>query len=119
MNLRSFDLINVAFADHSIGDNSTAQGAGAEATDAASYSALIAANNLAQNSWNMEFFDNGTFPFDGRHNGIYDIHLSAGRVGATPIASTSIQILVGVPEPGTVFLTGAALMGLRASRKRR
>lgn len=120
VNFQSFDLINVAFADHSIGDNSTAQGAGAEATDAASYSALISANNLAQNSWNMEFFDDATFPFDGRVNGIYDIRLSAGLPGTTtPLASTGIQILVGVPEPGAVFLMGAALMGLRASRKRR
>ena len=119
VNFYSFDLINVPVADHSIGDNTTAQGGGAEATDAASYSALIASNNLAQNSWNMEFFDDAMFPFDGRNNGIYDIRLSAGVAGTAPLASTSIQILVGVPEPGTVFLMGAALMGLRASRKNR
>lgn len=119
VNFQSFDLINVAFADHSIGDNSTAQGAGTEAANGAAYVALIASNNLAQNSWNMEFFDNGAFPFDGRVNGIYDIRLSAGLAGAAPLASTDIQILVGVPEPGTVFLMGAALLGLRASRKNR
>lgn len=119
VNFLSFDLINVPFADHSIGNNSTAQGAGTEATDAATYSALIAANNLAQNSWNMEFFDNAMFPFDGRVNGIYDIRLSAGISRTSPLASTGIQILVGVPEPGTVFLLGTALLGLRASRKNR
>lgn len=119
VNFQSFDPINVPFADHSIGDNTTAQGGGAEAADAATYSALLAGNNLAQNSWNMEFFDNAMYPFDGRVNGIYDIRLSAGYAGAAPLASTSIQILVGVPEPGTVFLMGAALMGLRVSRKQR
>lgn len=120
VNFQSFDLINVPVADHAIGDNTTAQGAGTEATDPTSYTALISSNNLAQNSWNMEFFDNATYPFDGRVNGTYDIRLSASLPGAAdPLASTSIQILVGVPEPGTVFLMGAALMGLRASRKQR
>jgi len=44
-----FDLIHgAAVYDHSIGDNSTAQSAGVEASDAATYASLIANNNLAQ-----------------------------------------------------------------------
>ncbi len=39
------------FFDHSIGDNSTLNGQGVEATNAATYIALIAANNVLQQSW--------------------------------------------------------------------
>ena len=45
------------YFDHSIGDNSTANGAGVEATDAASYASLVSSNNVAQNSWRYSFFD--------------------------------------------------------------
>lgn len=51
-----FDLINAPFFDHSIGDNTTANGAGTEATDTATYANLIAGNNVAQNSWKPSWF---------------------------------------------------------------
>jgi hypothetical protein len=55
-----FDPVNSSGAqDHGIGNNSTANGAGDDdnpRTDP-EYATLIANNNVAQNSWNMEFFD--------------------------------------------------------------
>lgn len=68
-NFLSFDPINQPEGDHSIGTNATGQGQGTEATDGASYQALISASNLAQNSWNMEFFDGGPFLFDANMDG--------------------------------------------------
>ena len=44
------------FFDHSIGDNSTINGGGTEATDGASYTTLMAANNVLQQSWRYAFF---------------------------------------------------------------
>ena len=105
--------------DHSFGDNNTAEGAGAEATDAASYAGLVTSSNLVQNSWNMEFFDDAGlgFPFDGNASGIYDFRLSASRLAGTPpLASTNIQVIVGnIPEPTTLALLflGFASLGIR------
>jgi hypothetical protein len=103
-NFQTFDPINVAFADHSIGDNSTAQGAGAEAAHGAGYLSLIANNNLAQNSWQLNFFDSVLFPFDPNVAGTYDFELEAYLRGDS-VASTRIQVLVdggaAVPEATT------------------
>ena len=120
-----FDPINLpagVFADHSIGTNATGEGMGVEATNVATYLALIDANNLAQNSWNLAFFDNPP-PFDPTIDGTYDFILSAfdasGQVG-----STRIQVIVGagatdVPEPatGALLLTCVAALGIARRRK--
>ena len=121
-NFLAFDPISglPVVPDHSFGNNTTAQGDGAEATDAASYAALIASSNLAQNSWNMEFFDNGGigFPFNGDASGIYDFRLSAGLAGTAPLASTNMQVIVGViPEPTTLALLSLGLVGLGIRKK--
>ena len=54
VNFLTFDPVTptviTPFFDHSIGDNFTANGAGVEAGDAATYSALLAANNVLQQS---------------------------------------------------------------------
>ncbi|MGB6037256.1 MAG: HYR domain-containing protein, partial [Cryomorphaceae bacterium] len=71
VNFVEFDPINQPFADHAIGDNSTANGAGAVAVDPASYASLIAANNVAQNSWRNNFFG----AFDGNVDGRYEVYL--------------------------------------------
>lgn len=44
------------FFDHSVGDNSTANGAGVEAADAPTYATWIGANNVLQQSWRYSFF---------------------------------------------------------------
>lgn len=127
-----FDPINVPFADHAIGDNSTAAGDGVTAADPAGYAALIAANNLAQNSWNYEFFNeitDGLFlsqlaSFDPTVAGIYTIRLSALSFGDA-FATTSIDINVAgvtpVPLPAALplFAGGLGLMGLLGWRRKR
>ncbi len=109
-NFLGFDPINLAFADHAIGDNSTGNGGGATASDDSEYAALIGANNVAQNSWNMEFFDDAGagFPFDGRTPGVYDFRLSAFDQNEVLLASTEISI-VAVPVPATLALFGVGL----------
>lgn len=122
------DIVNGAnpnasgFWDHSIGDNSTAQSAGAEATDAASYASLIGGNNLAQNSWKPSWFLSG---FNPDVDGTYDFFLAVYDVTGAQLARTDIQIIVGdggagtVPEPASLALAGLALAGLALARKRR
>lgn len=124
-NFLPFDPINVPSpnsADHAIGTNATGNGGGTSVTnnpaDRPAYLNLIAANNVAQNSWNMEFFDNagGGFPFDGAQTGEYTIRLTAFGV-AGPLASTEI-VVNAVPEPTSAVLGLLGLAGV-ASRRRR
>ena len=118
-------LVNgVGWADHSFGNNSTLQSAGVEAPflDTTTYAALIAGNNLVQNSINLDFFD--TIPvFDPTADGIYSFRLSAYR-GGDLLAQSSIDVIVGdgvVPEPATILVwTGiATCAGLAYLRKQR
>lgn len=115
----TFDPINLPFADHSIGDNSTAESAGDEATDAADYAALIAANNLAQNSSKAHWAIPG---FDPTVDGVYDFTLEAFTRAGEMLAATNIQIIVGagaaVPEPSTLALFFIALAGMSRLRFR-
>jgi len=113
-----FDPINQTFPDHAIGTNATGNGAGTEATSAVDYTALIANNNLAQNSWNYIFF--GAF-IDPNAPGTYTINLSAFD-GNSLLAATSIDVNVGVvPLPAALPLygTGLALMGFVGWRRRK
>lgn len=119
-------------ADHSFGDNATAQSAGAEASDAATYATLLSSNNLVQQSWNMGFFDApfdaslvdddaavGTKVFDFSANGEYTVTLSAFD-GSGLVGSSSI-LVQAVPEP-TSALFGSLLasgLGLTVARRRR
>jgi len=119
-NFLSFDPINIAspnFGDHAIGTNATGNGGGTVAADRPAYLVLLANNNVAQNSWNMEFFDGGSFPFDGNDVGTYDFVLTAFS-GSYQIASTSIQVNA-VPEPSSGLLMGFGLLAFTARRTRR
>jgi len=117
----SGDPINVAFADHAIGNNSTPNDGGAEAVDAADYLSLISGNNVAQNSSNLGFF--GIPGFDPQTEGMFTINLSALHRGQA-IASTSIDIVYGnipaqVPLPASLPLLLAAFGGLGLVARRR
>ncbi|MDZ4832154.1 MAG: cohesin domain-containing protein [Phycisphaerae bacterium] len=91
----TFDQITPAqpafFWDHSIGTNATGNGAGVEAATAPAYAALLAANNVAQNSWRPTFFDNYWFSFDPTVVGRYEYYVSAFS-GAGRVARTAITI---------------------------
>ena len=125
------DPINVEFADHSIGTNATANGAGVEATLVPNnYGFLIANNNLAQNSWNYEFFNesmDGLFLphlalFDPSVAGIYTIGLSVTGMDGDPFLTTAIDIIVApVPVPAALplFAGGLGLFGFLGWRRKR
>lgn len=117
------DPINVAYADHSIGTNATGNGGGTEAAflDTAGYAALIANNNVAQNSWQANWFIGS---FDPTVDGVYDFTLSAySRTTSQLIVDVGMQVIVGsgapVPEPGTMALLAIGLIGVGLVRRRR
>jgi hypothetical protein len=111
-----FDPINVAYADHAIGDNSTGNGDGIDAGDATAYSSLISGGNVAQNSWKPHWFV-ATGDFDPTiPNAEYIYTLSAFDNGVQ-IASTSITVIT-TPSP-TAALAGALGLGFVVSRRRR
>ncbi|MBL9119535.1 MAG: hypothetical protein JNL80_06460 [Phycisphaerae bacterium] len=92
----TFDLIappSVApfYWDHSIGTNATGNGLGDEAGSNAAYVALLAGNNVAQNSWRPTFYDNYYFTFDPDDIGRYEYYLSAFD-GAGRVAHSAITI---------------------------
>lgn len=119
-NYQTFDLINVPFADHSIGTNATASGAGVEAANPGDYALLIANNNLAQNSWNYEFNDMPpTFSFDGRNTGQYEIYLTAFEKGTRNVVASTAITINSVPEPSSVVLLGMGMVGLAGFGLRR
>lgn len=119
------DLL-ASYFDHSFGTNATAQGAGAEAANKAGMDALAAANNVAQNSWNLDFFDNGAL-FAGLFNpsadGNYSFYLRAFDGTGAQVAETMLTVIVGagatVPEPASLGLAGLALLGAAAAGRRR
>lgn len=94
--------IMTPFWDHAIGDNTTGNGGGTVAVDAADYEDLIAAENVAQNSWRYDFFNGvGTAlqDFDPALDGTYAIYLLARDAEGAVVARSDIQILIGDATP--------------------
>jgi hypothetical protein len=96
----TFDPIFVApLLDHSFGDNSTANDAGAEAGDAGTYTTYLATLNVVQQSWNFAFFP---FPpldtYVHTVPGTYSVYLLA-KLGGIEVARVEIQVLVGGAPP--------------------
>jgi len=110
--------VDAAFFDHAVGDNTTANGGGTVAGSEADYISLLANNNVAQNSWNYEFFnDSGPLAsFNPNVFGEYEIFLAALDANGNEVSRSSITIKV-VPTPGALSLFGLA--GLAAVRRRR
>lgn len=120
-NFLAFDPISQTLADHAIGTNSTGNGDGDTAADAAEYASLIGSNNIAQNSWNMEFFDDAGsgFPFDGRLAGEYEIVLEAYNAEGDLVVENSITInVVAVPLPAASAMAGLGLIAMGTRRRR-
>jgi len=115
----TFDPINVAapdWADHAIGDNTTGNGAGVEATNRPDYLSLIATNNVAQNSWQAHWFIS---PFDPTVAGEYSFYLAAFD-NTGQLARTDITVIVSaVPVPAAFWLFGSGLLGLVGTARRK
>lgn len=88
------------FFDHSIGDNSTGNGAGTEAADAPTYMALLNANNVLQQSWRYSFFPLGALSsYDPDVPGTYAVYLLAKDSGGAVMSRVDIQVLIGGAPP--------------------
>jgi len=107
--------VSTPFFDHSIGTNATPNGGGTEAGDAATYAALIANNNVLQQSWRHAFFPfHPTLTYDPTIDGTYDVFLKAFDSSGAQVAGTNIQVIIGaggapIPEPSSALLFGAVL----------
>jgi len=104
-----------SFWDSAIGTNATAPGAGSVAADQASYLGLLAANNVAQNSWNLEDFNLAPFDaFDPWLAGTYDFYLAAMSGGAE-VARTSITVITKHKVAHNQSVTNNVIMGSSAT----
>lgn len=118
-NFQTFDPIIPGPADHALGDNSTPNGGGT--VDIPNYGANIGVFNVAQNSWNYEFFNDAPWNiFDPNDTGTYDIFLRAIDASGNEVSRVDIQINI-IPEPVTAGLGFLAMgaLGMSATRRRR
>ncbi len=99
-NFLVFDLITPSVPapmyDHSLGDNMTTAATDVIAGDPVAYAAALASLNVAQNSWNYEFFNDAPFnAFNPADNAVYEIYLRAFDGSGAMVAETMISIVVG------------------------
>ncbi len=88
------------FFDHSIGDNSTANGAGTEAGDGPTYTTLLAGNNVLQQSWRYSFFPIAPLDtYDPSIPGTYAVYFLIRDAGDQVVARSDIQVLIGGAPP--------------------
>ena len=104
-----------------MGTNTTAQSAGIEATNHTAYDNYLSIYNIAQQSWQPNWYIPG---FDPTVDGTYDIYLSAFNSNGTQLARTNIQIIAGasgapVPEPATILLFGLGILGVAGVSRRK
>ena len=103
--------LNQAFFDHAIGTNVTANGAGTVAVDAASYAALLANNNLLQQSWRYAFFPIAPLDtYNPNISGLYDVYMKV-MLNGVEVAKTTITIIIFDPNdhlvsPDVIFGSG-------------
>lgn len=88
--------------DHALGNNGAVNGGGTVAANPAEYQLLLDTLNVAQNSWNYEFFNNpGTSleSFDPAVPGNYAIYLRVmDPASGQTVAEGRIQVLTGGAE---------------------
>lgn len=103
--------------DNALGTNATGNGGGT--VDTVNYATLLSSNNVAQNSQNRGFGYSG--PLDPAANGIFTYRLSVLDNAGLVLASSSIDVVVGVPVSahGVTLLFVMALAGLGAQRSSR
>ena len=117
----------LAYSDNSLGTNATANGAGAEFGSFALQAAALGSYSMAQNSQNMAF---PPYALGPNIMGAFNVRLEAAALTDTafddPLASVSIQLIIGmvppstVPEPSTYGLIGVlSLAAVVAWRRRR
>jgi hypothetical protein len=99
-----------SFFDNAIGNNSTGNGGGTEASTLSQYNTLIGSNNLAQNSWRMDFFTAAPLSpaFNPNLPGTYTIQLAA-LDGSNQVAQVSIDVVVAAVPESSGLLTWAGL----------
>jgi hypothetical protein len=82
--------------DHSLGNNMTTDATDVIAGDPVAYASALGTLNVAQNSWNYEFFNDAPFDsFDPADNAVYEIFLRAYDGSGAMVAETAISIVIG------------------------
>ncbi|MFT7484190.1 MAG: hypothetical protein ACI9F9_000030 [Candidatus Paceibacteria bacterium] len=103
--------VNAPFWNHSFGNNLTAPGGGSVAGDQGTYIGLLAANNLIQNSWSPETFNQAPFNnVDPLKPGVFDYYLAAFD-GGTEVARTMITIVTKHPTAYDQNVTNNLIIG--------
>jgi hypothetical protein len=120
----TFDPINAVYFDHAMGTNATTAATKFIAGDATQYANAISTLNVAQNSWNYDFFDGapGTAleNWDPNAAGTYIIRLTAFDAFGAEVLSNSINVHI-VPLPAAAWAglaTLGAAFGVRKLRRR-